>query len=149
MRSKHKGITLIELMTVLVIVGILAGIALPSYSRYVRRSDRAEAKTALLEDAQFLERNFTVRNAYNIDAAGDTMVAATLPVTHSPKNVDAGDAKYTITLEEDDLTATTFTLRAVPRSGGPATDDPCGTLVITNTGEKSATGGDVATCWSK
>jgi type IV pilus assembly protein PilE len=147
MKPVHqRGITLIELMTVMVIVGILAAIALPSYSQYVRRSDRAAAKTALLEDAQFLERNFTVNNTYNIDASGDPMVAASLPVTQSPKD---GDAKYTITLDEDALGTTTFTLHAVPVAGGPATDDPCGTLSITHTGEKSATGGTVATCWSK
>jgi type IV pilus assembly protein PilE len=144
MRSKHKGLTLVELMTVLVIIGILASIALPSYSRYVRRSDRAAAKTALMEDAQFLERNFTVRNTYAIDAAGDPMDDAGLPVTQSPKD---GTAKYTITLT--DIDTNTFELSAVPVPGGPAAEDECGTLRITNTGVKSATGGTVANCWAK
>lgn len=147
MKSLHqKGITLIELMTVMVIVGILASIALPSYTRYVRRSDRADAKAALLQDAQFLERNFTASNTYAIDASGDPMESGSLPVTQSPTN---GTAKYTITLVEDDLSTTTFTLSAVPVVGGPAVDDPCGTLTITHTGLKSASGGTAAECWSK
>jgi type IV pilus assembly protein PilE len=144
-RMQQRGLTLIELMTVMVIVGILAAIALPSYSQYVRRADRAEAKSALLEDAQFLERNFTVNNTYNIDAvSNDPMVDATLPVGQSPKD---STARYTISLTA--LGATSFELSAIPVPGGPAADDPCGTLRITNTGLKTATGGTPANCWSR
>jgi type IV pilus assembly protein PilE len=145
MKKAHSGITLIELMTVLVIVGILASIALPAYTQYVRRSDRAAAKTALLENTQFMERNYTAKNSYAIDGADDPMTSESLPVTQSPKD---STAKYTITLG-DDLSATTYTLIATPVAGSPAADDPCGTLSITHLGVKAATGGSVETCWSK
>jgi type IV pilus assembly protein PilE len=130
----------------MVIVGILAAVAIPAYSQYVRRSDRAAAKTALLENAQFLERNYTVTNSYDLDPACDAMTSERLPVTQSPK--EGSNAKYTLVLD-DSVTATTFTIRAVPVAGSPAEDDRCGTLTITHTGAKSASGGNVAQCWDK
>jgi type IV pilus assembly protein PilE len=147
MKRTESGITLIELMTVMVIVGILASVALPAYTQYVRRSDRAQAKTALLENAQFLERTYTVTNSYALTTGGDPMTAETLFVTQSPKQPES--AKYTIALDDEDLTATTFTLHAIPVAGTPATEDKCGTLTLTHTGAKSASGGSAANCWSK
>ena len=51
MRKKMAGITLLELMVVVVIVGILAAIAYPNYRDYVARAKRNEAKSALLQIA--------------------------------------------------------------------------------------------------
>ncbi len=142
MNKRSKGFTLIELMIVVVIVGILAAIAYPSYTEFVRRSNRAEAKTALLENAQFLERNFTMSNRYNQDGAGNTPV---LPNTDVPRD---GTAKYTIV---PTLNAASFLLEAEPVSGGPAANDPCGTLTLNHLGVRGVDGGtlDAATCWGR
>ena len=48
MKSRSRGITLIELVIVIIIVGLLAAIAIPGYRQFVLRSHRAEAKTALM-----------------------------------------------------------------------------------------------------
>ncbi len=142
--STQRGITLIELMTVLVIVSILAAIAIPSYSSYMRRSHRAEAKTSLLENAQFLERNFTVTNSYAVDGEDEPVEDTSLPVQRTPK--DGGAVKYDIHVE---AATTSFTLTAVPKADSMMDDDSCGTLSITNTGVKDSSSGDAATCWSK
>ncbi len=65
------GFTLIELMIVVVVLGILAAIALPSYARYVERTHIADGQVALLDAAQWVERQYTVNNAYP-----DTLPAA-------------------------------------------------------------------------
>lgn len=44
-RSEKKGFTLIELMIVVTVIGVLAAVAIPAYSRYVKRSRTAEALT--------------------------------------------------------------------------------------------------------
>jgi type IV pilus assembly protein PilE len=144
MKAIPRGITLIELMVVVVIISILASIAMPAYTQYTQRSHRAEAKTALLEDAQFLKRNFTVTNSYAIDSGGDELTEASLPMKQSPK--EGANAKYDIRLMNG---ATSYTLRAVPRDGSRMEDDSCGTLTLTNTGVKGSTKGDPRTCWAK
>ena len=128
----QTGVTLIELMITVVIVGILASIGYPSYQNYVARANRAEAEGILMENAQFLERNYTIANRYDQDSDG---TATALPFTASPKT---GTAKYNITAAYG--TGQTFTLTATPT--GSMTGDSCGNLTLTNTGFKAPD-----TCW--
>lgn len=139
---KHCGFTLIELMTVLTIVGILAAVALPGYQDHVRRAARAEAKSALLENAQHLERNFTEANRYDVDAAGTAFV---LPITQSPRS---GTAKYNISLV---ATATSFTLSADPAPGGGMDGDGCGAFTLNQLGQKGVESASLSidTCWNR
>jgi type IV pilus assembly protein PilE len=64
---KVSGFSLIELMATVLIVGILAAIAVPSYSRYVLKSHRTDAKSALLDLASLEERYFSLTNSYTND----------------------------------------------------------------------------------
>ncbi len=144
---RQKGFSLIELMIVVAIVGILGAIAYPSYIQYVQRSHRADAKTALLNDAQFMERNFTESSAYDQDKAGNNITSASLPYQQSPST--GGGAVYNITLAN--LTATTYTLTATPAAGGlMASDTVCGTLTLDQIGVKGIGGtGNVQECWGR
>jgi len=63
-RRLAQGFTLIELMIVVAVVGILSAIAYPSYTEYVRRGHRADARAGLLQVQQWLERAATATGTY-------------------------------------------------------------------------------------
>lgn len=130
-------------MVTVAIVGILASIAIPSYTNYIRRANRSDAKAVLLEDAQFLERNYTENNKYHENSAGDDI---DLPVSVSPKT---GTVLYDINIE---ATATTYTLTATPREGSSMEGDECDSLSINHLGQKTVSDDatlSAETCWNR
>src|SRR5262245_52874951 len=127
-RISH-GFTLVELMVVVMIVSILAGIAIPSYREHVRRSNRAEVKSALLENAQFMERTRTSSNKYDADGAGVAITAESLPVQHVPKE-GGGPVLYNIKFADESPTPSTFALIAEPVADGAMGNDKCGTFTL-------------------
>jgi type IV pilus assembly protein PilE len=64
-RSRAKGFSLIELVVAMLIAAILAAIAIPSYSNYVRKSRRTEVRSALLDMISLEERYFSTQNVYS------------------------------------------------------------------------------------
>jgi type IV pilus assembly protein PilE len=140
MKCRQKGVTLIELMVVIVIIGILAAIAIPTYRSYVIRSNRSEAKAALLNLAQNLERCYTNSTPFAYDSATCT-AAVTLPIL-------AANGNYELS---GNITATTYTLTATPQ--GPQVEDTqCANFVVTQADVKTVSGTWSATpeqCWRR
>ena len=142
MPKTHRGFTLIEVMIVVAIVGILSAIALPSYNEYIRRGHRAEARAALLQGAQWMERAATANGTYPLTAA----------FPNTLKTIQSN--QYAITVASPPAGAasgTAFTLTAAPQSG--QTSDKCGSYTLTHAGVRGASpltgGATVATCWNK
>jgi len=147
-RPAARGFTLIEVMVTVAIVGILTAIAYPSYSGYIARSKRSDARAALLENAQYLEARFTSNGYYS--SARDNNTAPTLPVTSVPRN--GGSPSYNLTAT---VTNTSYTLTASPT--GSMTGDKCKSYRIDQTGaqflwdsnQRVSDTALVAECWNK
>lgn len=157
MFKKERGITLIELMVVVAIVGILAAIAYPGYQEQIRRARRADAQAALMGLANALERHFTANNTY-CDAGGgggaNSCGGATndtgSPSIYSTQSPLDGLPKY-YNLTINPVTASSYTLNATPITGTAQAGDKCGTFTLTHTGVKGISGGSggatADTCW--
>ncbi len=132
-RKIHSGFTLIELMIAVVVLSIITTIALPSFRENIRQGRRLEARSLLLENAQFMERFFTENNRYNLRADGST--AVTLPILASPRS---GQSLYTISFDTlAPLSSDSFNLRAVPVAGSAMDGDACGTYLLSNLGVRA------------
>lgn len=139
-RPTQHGFTLIEVMIVVAVIGILSAIAFPSYTAYVMRSHRAEAKNYLQSVAQRLEQNYTLSGRYNALQNGDPISNATTFIANTGfGTVPAGGAaRYNISFAQGQPTAGTFVLQAVPT--GAQANDTCGTLLLNSQNIKGAGG---------
>jgi type IV pilus assembly protein PilE len=147
-KHRNTGFSLIELMVVVAVVAILAALAYPSYTAYIQRGARAAAKAALMENAQFMERKYTISNCYQ--CTGEVIGTIGIPKTQSP---DTGTADYDpIELVDASTDAGSYLLQAVPT--GRMVDDDCGTLTLDGIGNKGVTGQpagstlDAVACWN-
>ena len=118
-----RGFTLIELLVVVVIIGILATIAIPSYNRFVERTQFNDGRAGLLAAAQVMERCYVT---------GMTYVGCT---------VDASSPEEFYTIAPSGLTSRTFTLTATGAPGSRVASGPCSVITLTQAG-----GMDQGTC---
>lgn len=119
--TRTTGFTLIEVMIVVAIIALLAAVAIPSYTQYVQRSHRANARAALLQTAQWMERAATAQGAYPAAAA----------VPAGIMRVEGG--RYVVAFSA--LTAATFTLQATPTV--VQNTDRCAIFQLTHAGVRS------------
>jgi type IV pilus assembly protein PilE len=139
MKQNNAGVTLVELMVTVAIVGILAAIAYPSYQRYVQRASRTDAKARLMEVSQDLQKCFTRYMSYT------NASCAIYNDVSDADGVPTEKRRYVITIQAP--TARTYTLTATPQ-GAQALDADCMNLTLTESGVRGRSGtGDPQTCW--
>ena len=130
-----NGFSLIELMIVVMIVGVLMAIALPSYKDYVLRSHRADAQSSLVDIAARQERFVAQRNTYTTEVSANT--GLNLGSTNSKEN------HYTLESEACATgTIATCYLITATAVGSQASDIGCTEMTYDSTGTKGP-----ADCW--
>ena len=127
---KPRGFTLLEVLTALVVVGVLAAIAIPSWRSHLLRTRRAEAMNALLAVQRAEDEHFGRNGLY---AAGPAALG--LPAT-----TEHGAYALQITTSDDGL-AYVASARALAASG-QADDARCAEFRIDHNGQRRAFGAD-------
>ncbi len=135
-RNRMQGITLMELLIVMVIVGILAAIAYPSYQQYSARAKRTEAKAALLQIATNQERHYLQNNTYTADMTNLGFDVAS--------DFETETGSYIVTVNAAD--ANNFTATATYQLGGEESNY-CQTFTIDGRGTKEST--PKTDCWTR
>ncbi|HJP04869.1 MAG: pilus assembly protein PilE [Chromatiales bacterium] len=144
MRKFQQGITLVELLVVVVIISILMTVAVPSYRQYAMRANRAEAKWNLLRIAAAQEKFYLQNNTYADDD----------DFSDAPPNglgIDATTESGLYTLSITAADATGFQAQALAE-GGQTDDTDCDVFGIDDTGVRYGGPGPLGTgndpdCW--
>ena len=93
-RNKVSGFTLIEIMVVVVLIGILTSIAVPSYRSYMMKSNRTDAKVSLLKIAAAQEKNYLQFNTYTTDLGALDMTTLANNGHYTMSVVDADTSEF-------------------------------------------------------
>ena len=135
-RNTMHGVTLMELMIVVVIIGILAAVAFPNYREFAARAKRSEATAALLQIAINQERAYLQNNSFTTDLTA-------LGFSTSPFTTDSGS--YTIavaapTPNSDYVATATYILGGTEAS-------KCASFTINGSGVKASL--PHTDCWTR
>lgn len=136
MAKNVRGVTLIELLIALVILGVIASIALPTWSTQTQKIQRADAREGLIK-TQLAQEKFRIKNGRYANSMSDLGLS---DLDSSSRNY------YRISIVSGGNTA--FLATATPNANGGQRNDACGTFALNQSGpEISGSYAHDAKCW--
>ena len=135
MKTPQRGFTMIELLIVVALIALIAGIAIPAYDSQIRRGHRAEAQQFMVEIANRETQYLLDARNYTVGSTALTDLTLTAPATVS--------TFYTIAVTNGAGGTTvssppSFKITATPIAGTKQASD--GALTLTDTGAKTRAG---------
>ena len=121
--NKQKGVTLIELMIVVVVIGVLSSVAYPSYVEHQRTGNRTSAQTGLMMLQLWMEDQYTRNGNYPASVDNNSC---------SSCNLNTDYYNYSASFINGGLPP--YTLAATPKANTTQSSDKCGVLSVTASG---------------
>ena len=145
---RQRGVTLIEILIVMVILALIASFAYPSYMNYVVDTKRTAATSVLLQVADrqqqfFMDNKRFANDLTNLGFANDPLVIA----DDGRTAVDAANSASTYSVSLANVTPTGYTVTAAPLNSQATRDTECGSLTLNQALLKGSSGGGGSDCW--
>lgn len=143
--SRQKGMTLIELLIAVAIIGVLTAIAYPSYQQHVLRSHRSAVMSDMMKIQLQLEQYRTQNGSYDY-----TIIDNTAGTCDSSLGCQTDADRYKFSLTSGASGIALYVIKATPQSALGQDKDKCGTLEMNAGSVGSAKKGDVNVdgCWN-
>jgi type IV pilus assembly protein PilE len=135
-----RGVTLFELLMVLLLAALITALAVPAYRRHLVRVNRSEATASLYAIASAEERHYLRHGRYTGDVAGPAPAGLGFATTVS--------RRYALSVAVD-TEGQTFIASATPtRTGGQDSDGECLVFSLDHRGRRAVSGTrETAFCW--
>ncbi len=133
-RGKAGGFTLIELMITVAVVAIIASVAIPSYQSSVNKSRRSDCMGALTSFANAMERHATSNNGSYLGAGINGADSGPPSIFSTQAPIDGTNKSCDLTIVEDTISPSTYTLRATPINALASSGD--GIIELDSTGAR-------------
>lgn len=135
--NQQKGMTLVEILIAVAVIGILSAIAYPSYQKNMLKGYRSQAMADLMKIQLRLEEQYTQHGDYKFDltvSAGTCSFCETEPSRYQFSIDDSGSSP-----------AERYVLAAKPQKISGQHKDACGVLYLNAIGMGSAE--NEGNCW--